>query len=237
MGTAALVAAIAGARPARATDDQQASGDDGDLPEWLLDDSDFDASAALTLDFDAKSDGVVVPAIGARWFGRGSGAALAVGLGVGGWQRWTSSLSRADVGASLMLTYDGYDGAARGRSLRLASRFVVGGGPVHLKLGGDMGASRHRFDFRPHLDGVVAGGPAVDLVIAHNGFGWVGGATLDYFLQQGARPAQAEDSPLAGISDELTWYAGLAFDGSVLKYAQQWNAAGPMHLIVSTTLF
>ena len=216
---------------------EQESGNERDLPDWLSDEVDFDAAASFELDYDAPRDGVVVPSIGARWFGSGPGGALAVGLGVGGWQRWTSTLSKADLGASMLLYYEGYDGAARGRSLRLSSRFVVGGGPVHLKLGGDLGTSRHRFDFRPHLDGLLTGGPAADLIIAHNGFGWVGGATLDYFLQQGVRLPQAERSPLSAWSDEFAWYAGLAFDGSVLKYAQQWNVEGPMHLVLSTVLF
>jgi hypothetical protein len=136
----------------------------------------------------------------------------------------------------MLLYYEGYDGAARGRSVRMSSRFVVGGGPVHLKLGGDLATSRHRFDFRPHLDGVLMGGPAADFVLARNGYGWVGGIALDHFLG-GSRPAQAEDSPLVERCDEFSWFAGLSFDGSVWKYSQQWNAEGPMHLIVSTTLF
>jgi hypothetical protein len=64
----------------------------------------------------------------------------------------------------------------------------------------------------------------------------VGGIALDHFLG-GSRPAQAEDSPLVERCDEFSWFAGLSFDGSVWKYSQQWNAEGPMHLIVSTTLF
>lgn len=204
-------------------------------PDWLDEDA-FDAADTLNLDFDASRDGILVPAIGARWFGQGTGGALAVGVGGGGWHRWTSTLSPADVGLTMMVYYEGYDGAARGRSLRTSGRLVAGAGPVHLKIGGDLGTSRHRFDFRPHLDGVVVGGPGADLILAHRGYGWVGGAQLDYFLRD-TRPEQATESPLYGVCDEFSWYTGLAFDGSVWKYAQQWNAEGPMHLIVSTTLF
>ena len=66
--------------------------------------------------------------------------------------------------------------------------------------------------------------------------GWVGGATLDYFLQD-ARPPQSSRSPLADVCDELAWYAGVALNGSVWRYAQQWNAEGPMHLILSTVTY
>ena len=208
-----------------------------DAMEWFPDDQRFDAERAMELDYKSENDAFFVPTIGARWFGEGPGGALAVGIGGGGWQRWSSALSRADIGATMLLYYEGYDGAARGRSLRLSSRLVLGGGPVHLKVGGDVATSRHRFDFRPNLEGVLTGGPAVDLTIAHDGLGWVGGGSADWFLQQGVRPAQAEDSPLAGISDEFSWYAGFAWDGSVVRYAQQWNAEGPMHLVVSTTLY
>jgi len=217
-------------------ENDQESGDvpDGrDLPDWWLDDSDFDA---FEMNFDAPRDVVVVPAVGARWFGEGDGAAFAVGLGVEGWQRWTSTLSAAHIGTTMMLYYEGYDGSARGRSLRLSSRFVAGAGPILLKLGGDLGTSRNRFDFRPHLDGVLAGGPAADLSIVHNGYGWVGGATVDYFLQD-ARPRQSSRSPLADVCDEFAWYAGLALNGSVWRYVQQWNAEGPMHLILSTVTY
>jgi len=216
---------------------EQTSGAERDRSGWLSDDAGFDASATLELDYGLTRDVVLVPVIGARWFGEGQGGAMAVGAGVGGWQRWTSTLSRADIGASMMLAYEGYDGSARGRSLRLSSRFVLGAGPVHLKVGGDLATSRHRFDFRPNLDGVLTGGPAVDLTIAHRGYGWVGGAALDYFLQQGVRVSQSQRSPMADVSDEFSWYVGLALDGSVWKYAQQWNAEGPMHLVLSTVLF
>ena len=204
-------------------------------PEWLDEDV-FDAASTLNLDYDAPRDGALVPAIGARWFGQGPGGALVVGVGGVGWHRWTSPLSPVDVGLSMLLYYEGYDGAARGRSLRSSGRLVMGGGPIHLKLGGDLGTSRHRFDFRPHLRGVMVGGPGADLVLAHRGYGWIAGAQLDYFLRD-TRPRQSVDSPLSNTCDESSWYTGLAFDGSVWKYAQQWNAEGPMHLIISTTLF
>jgi len=228
---------LAGASAAWADNEQSSeSGANRDLPDWRDEDDRFDPASTIQLDYDAVTDAVLVPAIGARWFGEGSGGAMAVGVGFGAWRRWTSTLSAADVGLWMLLYYEGYDGAARGRSVRMSSRMVVGGGPIHLKFGGDLGTSRHRFDFRPHLDGVLVGGPAADLVLARNGYGWVGGVALDYFLG-GSRPAQAADSPLFEICDEFSWFAGLSFDGSVWKYAQQWNAEGPMHLIVSTTLF
>jgi hypothetical protein len=236
LGWCLLATVTAIPAPALADNEKSSGGGPRELPEWFLEDSEFDASATLELDYRATRDAVLVPAIGARWFGRGPGGALAVGMGVGGWHRWTSTLSPADIGLSMLLYYEGYDGAARGRSLRMASRFVLGGGPVHLKLGGDLGTSRHRFDFRPHLDGVMVGGPAADLNITHHGYGWVGGMALDYFLQD-ARPPQAADSPAADWSDEFSWYAGVSMNSSVWKYVQQWNAEGPMHLIMSTTLF
>lgn len=195
-----------------------------------------DPDELIDLDFEKRSDGFVVPELGWRWLASGDGGALAVGIGIGAWRRFTPQRSSADIGLSMLWMYEGADGAARGRSLRMVDRLVLGGGPIHLKLGADLGTSRARFDFVEPLDGTLTGGPAADLRIAWNGSGIVFGGNLDYFLVKG-RPSQRADSPLAGFCDEFQAYGGVAYDGGLLRYSQWWSAAGPMHMIVSTTLF
>jgi len=211
--------------------DADADADDTPVPSWLQPGEDPFYDEAAELDYDARTDMQFMPAIGGAWFGDGPGGAFTVGLGMNLWQRWSSVRSRADVGANMLVMYQGYDGAARGRSLRMTQRIVVGAGLFHLRLGGDIGTSRHRYDFRPHLDGILAGGPAADISLLKNGSGWVGGVALDWFLGQGRAP-QSADSPLAEVSDEFRAHAGVAFDGEVVRYELIWNAEGPTHAVV-----
>ena len=216
------------------SNDTSANEDERQVPPWLQpggDDASYDE--ASDLDYDRDTDMQFLPLIGGAWFGDGDGGAFTFGLGSSFWQRWTSVRSKADIGASTMLVYQGYDGATRGRSLRLGQRIVMGGGLFHLRLGGDIATSRHRYDFRPHLNGILAGGPAGELSLLKEGSGVVGGLALDWFLGQG-RLSQSADSPLAEICDEFRAHAGIAVDGNELRYQLLWNAEGPTHAVVMT---
>jgi len=240
VGLGALVAAVLGSSPALADNstsndrDPRRDEDQPGIPPWMQPDGeDVFYDTASVLDYEAESDLQFVPTIGGAWFGDGTGGAFTIGLGMNLWQRWSSMRSRADIGVNLLLSYQGYDGAARGRSLRMAQRIVMGAGLVHLRVGGDLGTSRYRYDFQPHLDGILTGGPAADLSILKNGSGWVGGVALDWFLGQG-RPPQSESSPLADVCDELRAHAGVSFDGEEFAYQLIWNAQGPTHAVVLT---